>query len=119
MKALVLAAGEGTRLRPLTSNIPKPLLPLAGKPYLSHLFTALKNVGIQDITLLVGWKSNRVKSTTATGAPRSEIELSGTEDEAGHRQCHRSGQGMMDEDFICINGDVLLAPETSRACGDA
>src|SRR3989475_8447579 len=46
MKAVVLAAGEGTRMRPLTANLPKPLLPVAGKPFLRHTLKALRSAGI-------------------------------------------------------------------------
>ena len=61
MKALILAAGEGTRMLPLTANIPKPLLPVAGKPFLQHTIEGLKSAGIKDITILVGWRSGRVR----------------------------------------------------------
>ena len=49
MKAWILAAGEGTRMRPLTANIPKPLLPVAGKPFLRHVVEALRDGGIADL----------------------------------------------------------------------
>ncbi len=68
MKALVLAAGEGTRLRPLTSNIPKPLLLVAGRPFLSHTLEALSSQGIKDIHILVGWKANKIKEYYGDGS---------------------------------------------------
>jgi UDP-N-acetylglucosamine diphosphorylase/glucosamine-1-phosphate N-acetyltransferase len=110
MKALVLAAGEGTRLRPLTSNVPKPLLLVAGKPFLSHIFESLKAGGVKDIALLVGWKANRIKEFYGDG---SELGLSityleqkerrGTADAVGH------AQEVMDEPFFCVNGDVVIS----------
>src|SRR3979409_1227807 len=54
MKAVVLAAGEGTRMRPLTANLPKPLLPVAGKPFLAHTFDALRTAGIHELAVLIG-----------------------------------------------------------------
>src|SRR5437899_12192996 len=54
MKAVVLAAGEGTRMRPLTANLPKPLLPVAGKPFLRHSLEALRAAGIKDLAILIG-----------------------------------------------------------------
>jgi len=110
MKALVLAAGEGTRLRPLTSNVPKPLLLVAGKPFLSHIFEALKAGGVKEVALLVGWKANRIKEFYGDG---SELGLSityleqkerlGTANAVGH------AQEVMDTPFFCINGDVVIS----------
>ena len=67
MKGYVLAAGEGLRMRPLTSNIPKPLLPVAGRPFLEHNIEALKESGIKDIILLVGWRANRIREHFGDG----------------------------------------------------
>ncbi len=60
--AIVLAAGEGTRLRPLTQHRPKPMLPAATKPILAHVFDELIEAGISDITVVVGYRRNRVQS---------------------------------------------------------
>jgi len=68
MKAMILAAGEGTRLRPLTSNTPKPLLLVAGKPFLTHVLEALKEAGISEVAILVGWKANRIKEFYGDGS---------------------------------------------------
>ena len=56
MKAVILAAGEGKRLRPFTETMPKVMLPVANKPILEHVFDALKNTGINDVILVVGYK---------------------------------------------------------------
>ncbi|MDX1535111.1 MAG: sugar phosphate nucleotidyltransferase, partial [Thermoplasmata archaeon] len=53
MKAFLLAAGEGTRMRPLTARRPKPLLPVAGKPFLAHLFDRLLGAGISRSVVLL------------------------------------------------------------------
>jgi len=60
--AVVLAAGEGSRLRPLTKHRPKPMLPAATKPILEHVFDALIDAGVSDITVVVGYQRNRVQS---------------------------------------------------------
>jgi UDP-N-acetylglucosamine diphosphorylase/glucosamine-1-phosphate N-acetyltransferase len=116
MKALILAAGEGTRLRPLTTNIPKPLLMVAGKPYLGHLFQALKLSGIEEIVLLVGWKSNRIKEYFGDGSEwgyqityLEQIERLGTANAIG------MSANTMDDDFMCINGDVLISQQDIAA----
>jgi UDP-N-acetylglucosamine diphosphorylase/glucosamine-1-phosphate N-acetyltransferase len=110
MKALVLAAGEGTRLRPLTSNIPKPLLLVAGKPFLSHIFDALKAADVTEISLLVGWKANRIREHYGDGSAcglkityLEQKDRQGTADAVGH------GEAAMDEPFFCVNGDVVIS----------
>ncbi|MDD1771648.1 MAG: NTP transferase domain-containing protein [Methanomassiliicoccales archaeon] len=113
MKALILAAGEGTRLRPLTSNIPKPLLIVAGKPYLAHLVGALKEAGIKEQYILVGWKSNRVKEFFGDGHQMG-VELSYLEQKArlGTANAIGMADGAIQDDFVCVNGDVVMAPES-------
>ncbi|HJJ42332.1 MAG TPA: sugar phosphate nucleotidyltransferase [Methanocorpusculum sp.] len=60
IQAVILAAGEGTRLRPLTGNRPKVMLPAANKPILSHVLNSVINAGIRDITVVVGYKKELV-----------------------------------------------------------
>ena len=110
MKALILAAGEGTRLRPLTSNIPKPLLLVAGRPFLTHITDALKGAGISDIALLVGWKANRIKEHYGDGSEfglrityLEQKQRMGTADAIAHAADN------MDEPFVCVNGDVVIS----------
>jgi len=111
MKALVLAAGEGTRLRPLTSNTPKPLLMLAGKPYLSHLFSALKESGVDEIMLLVGFKSNRIREYYGDGS-RHGFKITYLEQKERLGTAHAVGtaSNVIKDDFVCVNGDVLISP---------
>lgn len=112
MKALILAAGEGTRLRPLTTNIPKPLLTVAGKPYLAHLVQALRDAGITEQCILVGWKSNRVKESFGDGRHMG-VELTYLEqkERLGTANAIGVAEGSMDGDFVCVNGDVVMSPE--------
>ena len=110
MKALILAAGEGTRLRPLTTNIPKPLLMVAGKPYMGHLFQSLKQCGIEEIVLLVGWKSNRIREYFGDGSELGyRIRYIEQKERLGTANAISMASGIMDDDFLCINGDVLLS----------
>src|SRR2546425_5216454 len=67
MKAVVLAAGEGTRMRPLTANLPKPLLPVAGKPFLRHTLEALRSAGISQVAVLIGWQGHRIRESLGDG----------------------------------------------------
>jgi bifunctional UDP-N-acetylglucosamine pyrophosphorylase/glucosamine-1-phosphate N-acetyltransferase len=116
MKAMVLAAGEGTRLRPLTSNIPKPLLMLAGKPYLQHLFEGLRDAGVDEIFLLVGWKANRVREHFGDGSALG-VKIRYLEQRERMGTAHAVGvaDGIIKGDFLCINGDVLLSANDIKA----
>jgi ADP-glucose pyrophosphorylase len=58
MQAVILAAGEGSRMRPLTSSRPKPMLPLANKPILEHLITECAKAGVRDFVIIVGYKDD-------------------------------------------------------------
>lgn len=115
MKALVLAAGEGTRLRPLTSNIPKPLIVVAGKPFLSHVFQALSSAGVKDIVLLVGWKANRIKEYYGDGS-REGIKIHYLEQKERMGTAHAIGvaEQAMTGPFICVNGDVVISESDVR-----
>jgi len=67
MKAIVLCGGEGTRLRPYTYSIPKPMLPLGRKPILEYVINNLKHAGITDIILNVGYLSHQIKNHFGDG----------------------------------------------------
>ena len=66
MKAVILAAGEGTRLRPLTITRPKHVLPIAGKPLLEHTLEALKKSGISEVLIVVGYLKEKIFETLGT-----------------------------------------------------
>lgn len=109
MKALVLAAGEGTRLRPLTSNTPKPLLLVAGRPLLSHVLDALSSQGIKDIYILVGWKVNKIKEHYGDGSSMGlRIRYLEQKERKGTAHAIGMAESVMDEPFVCVNGDVVL-----------
>jgi len=113
MKALILAAGLGTRMRPLTSNMPKPLIPVAGKPFLEHTITNLKNKGITDIYILLGWLQQKVQNHFEDGKKLGvEITYLRQEKQLGTAHAVSMGEQVLkDADFLCINGDVLVTPE--------
>ena len=57
MKAVILAAGKGTRMGALTEELPKPMLPVEGKPILEHIITGIAAQGVREVCLIVGWKA--------------------------------------------------------------
>lgn len=109
MKALVLAAGEGTRLRPLTSNVPKPMVMVAGRPFLCHQIYALASLGIREFQVLVGWKSNRVKEfLLETFGDELEIEFLEQKQRLGTAHAIGMAEEIMNGPFICLNGDLVI-----------
>src|SRR5205807_1467952 len=110
MKAVVLAAGEGTRMRPLTANLPKPLLPVAGKPFLRHSLEALRAAGIRDLAILIGWQGHRIRERFGDGAAldrsiayEEQNERLGTAHAIGCMRSHVEGP------FLSVNGDVVVS----------
>ena len=67
MQALILAGGEGTRLRPLTVYTPKPVVPIVNRPFLYYQIDLLKRAGIQDIILALGYKPNKIEDIFGDG----------------------------------------------------
>lgn len=109
MKALVLAAGEGTRLRPLTTNTPKPLLLVAGRPFMSHVLEALSALDVKDIYILVGWKANKIKEYYGDGSQLGlRIRYLEQRERMGTAHAIGCADGSIDEPFVCINGDVII-----------
>jgi bifunctional UDP-N-acetylglucosamine pyrophosphorylase/glucosamine-1-phosphate N-acetyltransferase len=115
MKAWILSAGEGTRMRPLTANLPKPLLPVAGKPFLAHTVEALRDAGITELAVLIGWQGRRVKEYFGRGdafgvklSYEEQAERLGTAHAIGMAREHVSG------DFLSVNGDVVFSSKAVR-----
>ena len=106
--AVVLAAGEGIRLRPLTSNRPKPLLTAGTRPILEHVLNALIDAGVNDIHLVVGYQANRVRSHF--GSTYRNVPLT------YHTQANQLGSGHAllqardgpDGSFLLVNGDQIV-----------
>ncbi len=109
MEALVLAAGDGKRMRPLTANTPKPLLFVGGKVILEHTICTLRDNGITKLHLLVGWKAKRVEEYFQDGSWLGvEIDYIEQDERLGTAHAIGMASNVINDDFICINGDVLL-----------
>ena len=109
MQALVLAGGEGTRLRPLTHTTPKPVMPLAGRPFLSFMLDWLHGHGVSEVILSCGFRSEAVREVLGDIYDGMrlryvvEVEPLGT---AGPVRLALEG-GLLDERLLVLNGDVL------------
>ena len=108
MKAVILVGGEGTRLRPLTCNITKAMVPILNKPFLEHLLGYLKGHGITDIILAMSYLPDHIKDYFGDGA-RLGVSLSYLiEEEAlGTAGAVKNAERYLDESFLMLNGDVF------------
>ncbi|MBN1390639.1 MAG: NTP transferase domain-containing protein [Candidatus Thermoplasmatota archaeon] len=109
MKALVLAAGQGVRMGPLTENMPKPMLPVAGRPFLEHTILALKEAGIKEVCILTGYQGNTIKDHFKDGeALGVRISYLVQPKMLGTAHAVSMAIGYMDQPFLCMNGDVVV-----------
>lgn len=108
MQALILAGGEGTRLRPLTSTIPKPVVPLVDRPFIVYMLQWLCSHGVDDVILLCGFMSDGVKEVLGDGTDLG-VRLRYVEEPRplGTGGALRYAQDLLDERFLMLNGDVL------------
>jgi len=107
---MILAAGRGERLRPLTDTLPKPLLPVRGRPLLEHHFAALARAGVSEVVINLGWLGERIRQHVGDGA-RFGVSVAYSEEgypplETGGG-IHRALSLLGPEPFWLVNGDVF------------
>ena len=108
MKALILAAGEGKRLRPLTLDTPKPLLPLNGRPLITYLIDLLREHGVTDIAVNLHHRPEAIRACLGNGADFGvRITYSYEETLLGSAGAAKKLEGFFDESFFVLYGDVL------------
>ncbi len=108
MQALILVGGEGTRLRPLTSRTPKPVLPLAGQPFMLYMLQWLIGHGVDDVILSCGFLADGVRDVLGDGTELG-IRLRYVEEPEplGTGGALKYAEDLLDERFFMLNGDVL------------
>jgi mannose-1-phosphate guanylyltransferase/phosphomannomutase len=108
MKAVIMAGGEGTRLRPQTSNLPKPMLPLVGRPMMEHIVSLLRRHGITDIVVTVAFLPNAIRSYFGNGSELGvRMVYAAEETPLGTAGSVRNAREELTERFLVISGDVL------------
>ena len=109
MKAVILAAGEGNRMRPLTYTKPKVMLPLANKPILEHLVIEMKKAGVKDFTIVVGYHAETIRQHFGDGAKWGvSIDYVAQRKQLGTAHAVKMVEGLVKDKFLLANGDVLL-----------
>src|SRR5207253_8518074 len=107
MKAVVMAGGEGTRLRPLTSNQPKPMVPIVGKPCMEHILELLREHGLTDVIVTVAFLRQAIRSYLGNGESRGvSIEYSVDESPLGTAGSVRLASDRLDDTLLAISGDA-------------
>jgi mannose-1-phosphate guanylyltransferase len=116
LQALILTGGEGTRLRPLTSTMPKPVVPLVGRPFISYMFEWLRGHGVDEVLLACGFMAEDVRSVLGDGAAFG-IRMSYLEEPEplGTGGALKFAQDLLDERFFMLNGDVLTDIDLTAA----
>jgi len=108
VKAVIMAGGEGTRLRPLTSNQPKPMLPMANRPMMEHVVGLLRQHGMTDIVVTVAFMANAIRSYFGDGSELGVRMVYATEETPlGTAGSVLNARDELDERFVVISGDVL------------
>jgi NDP-sugar pyrophosphorylase family protein len=116
MKAMILAAGFGTRLRPLTETLPKPLVPLNGKPLIEYTLFLLRKHGFLDVVINLHYQGGKIRDTLGSGSRwglrltySDEPEILGTG--GGIKKVQPL---LSDGPFLVINGDILVNIDLAR-----
>jgi mannose-1-phosphate guanylyltransferase/phosphomannomutase len=108
MKAVVMAGGEGARLRPLTSRLPKPLVPVVGTPVLEHILRLLKEHGITQVVVTLAYLGAEIRNRLGDGAELDmEIEYVVEDRPLGTAGSVRNASHLLDDTFLVISGDAL------------
>ncbi len=116
MKAVIMAGGEGSRLRPLTCNRPKPMVPIANKPVMEHIIELLKKYGIRDIAVTLQYMPEIIKDYFSDGSEFGVNLKYFTEDvPLGTAGSVKNAEDFLDETFIVISGDALTDINLEKA----
>ena len=110
MKAIILVGGGGTRLRPLTVNTPKPLIPLVNRPFLDHVLYLLREHGIREVVLAVGYRADRFEDGYGDGSHMDmKVTYSREARPLDTGWAVKNVQSLLEpgEPFLVFNGDVL------------
>ena len=115
-KAVIMAGGFGTRLRPLTMSVPKPMVPLANKPMMGHIVDLLKRHGVSDMVSVLYFQPEHITNYFGDGSGHGiHMEYITAEADYGTAGAVKNAQEKLTERFIIISGDVLTDFDISAA----
>ena len=108
-KAYILAGGKGTRLRPITYEIPKPMVPIKGRPILEHTIELLRKYDVREVIISIGYLGNKIREYFGDGSKFGvKITYIEEDEEMGTAGALRLAKPLLDEPFLMFNGDNLV-----------
>src|SRR5574337_968852 len=116
MKAVIMAGGFGTRLRPLTTSVPKPMIPMAVKPLMEHTVALLKDHGFDDLITLLYFQPDTIERYFGDGSEFGVkmVYAIATED-YGTAGAVKNAEAFLDDTFLIVSGDMLTDFDLSEA----
>jgi UDP-N-acetylglucosamine diphosphorylase / glucose-1-phosphate thymidylyltransferase / UDP-N-acetylgalactosamine diphosphorylase / glucosamine-1-phosphate N-acetyltransferase / galactosamine-1-phosphate N-acetyltransferase len=119
-KAVILAAGRGTRMRELTNDLPKPMIEVRGKPVLQHIIEGLRDTGVRRFMIIVGYHAETVRNFFGDGRRHNvDIEYATQTVQDGTGRVVSLARNFVDESpFILSYGDILISPENYKRVVD-
>jgi mannose-1-phosphate guanylyltransferase len=108
VQAVILVGGEGTRLRPLTSTVPKPLVPLVDRPFIVYMLEWLRGHGVSDVIMSCGFLATSVRNVLGDGSHLGvRLRFVEEPEPRGTAGALKYAERLLDERFLMLNGDVL------------
>lgn len=108
MQALILAGGKGTRLRPLTMHTPKPIVPIANRPFLLYQLELLKRADVRDVILSLSYQPHKIEDKLGDGTDYNvRISYAVEQSPLGTAGAYRNAASLISETTVVFNGDVL------------
>jgi mannose-1-phosphate guanylyltransferase len=108
MQAVILVGGEGTRLRPLTTTVPKPIVPLVDRPFIAYMLEWLSGHGVDDVVMSCGFLATSVRNVLGDGSAYGlRLRFVEEPEPRGTGGALKFAESLLDERFLMLNGDVL------------
>jgi UDP-N-acetylglucosamine diphosphorylase/glucosamine-1-phosphate N-acetyltransferase len=115
MLAVILAAGEGTRIRPLSRGVPKPMLPVAGQPLAAHVADAAVAAGADELVFVVGYRGEAVREHFGDSHGGVPVHYAEQDEQRGTADAVHAAREHIDGPFVVLNGDNCYDPEPLSA----
>jgi mannose-1-phosphate guanylyltransferase len=108
MQAVILVGGEGTRLRPLTSTVPKPVVPLVDRPFIAYMLEWLRRHGVDDVVVSCGFLATAVRNVLGDGTQYGlRLRFVEEPEPRGTAGALKFAEDLLEDRFLLLNGDIL------------